>query len=372
MAPQPPRRKSPQRLSALFSGPVTADAATGNSGDAAAIEAAATTLALGDGAIAQSLPLDCIDLSPSQPRRHFDAEALARLTASVRQHGVLEPILVRPRSRDRYELVAGERRYRAAQAAQLTTIPAISRPLADLEVVQIALVENLLREDLNPVEETEGILQLLALRLETTPTAAATLLQRMDADRRRGSDNVMGQAEAMTAIATFEALGRMGWRSFVANRLPLLNLAPDVLDALRQGKLAYTKAQAIARVADPEVRRRLLTWTIEQQPPLTALRQAIARSQPPTPGSDLDPDRDPQSSNPDPDAGPEADLGELALRDRWRAIVERAAAASDLWRDPQRRAALAPLLTDLETLLTPPPTPRRRTRKRPAAPPDAP
>jgi ParB family chromosome partitioning protein len=346
MAPQPPRRKSPQRLSALFSGPVSDSAIAAqdasqnpaDGGDRPDLDP--TTLAnlgrvdLGDGAIAQAIPLDRIDLPARQPRRYFDPDALDRLTASVKLHGVLEPVLVRPLDGDRYELVAGERRYRAAQAANLTQIPAISRPLADGDVLQIALIENLLREDLNPVEETEGILEVLALRLGSTPADAAALLQRMDADRRRGSDNVMGQPEATIAIAVFDALGRMGWRSFVANRLPLLALPPEILDALRQGHLSYTKAQAIARVADPAQRRQLLTWAIEQQPSLSAIRTAIARSRP---------------SPPPPREIP----SERALRDRWRTLIQRANDAK-IWSDPQCQAPLAQLLTALETLLDEP------------------
>lgn len=359
MAPQPPRRKSPQRLSALFSGPVrdpaiAAQDVSQNAADGGDRENLdLTNLAnlgradLGNGAIAQAIPLDRIVLPASQPRRYFDPEALDRLVASVRLHGVLEPVLVRPlpvdavenasgeSAGDRYELVAGERRYRAARAANLTHIPAISRPLADGDVLQIALIENLLREDLNPVEETEGILEVLALRLGTTPAAAAALLQRMDADRRRGSDNVMGQPEATIAIAVFDALGRMGWRSFVANRLPLLALPPEILDALRQGHLSYTKAQAIARVPDPDQRRHLLTWAIEQQPSLSAIRTAIARSRPPQPKSEP------------------AAADEQILCDRWRTLIQRATAAK-IWSDPQRRAPLAQLLTDLETLLQDP------------------
>ena len=115
----------------------------------------------------RDLPLTSICLPAQQPRRYFDPEKLEQLTLSVKEHGILEPILVRPveGKPDQYELVAGERRYRAAQQLKLTEIPVVIRHLTDTEALQLALVENLQREDLNPVEETEGILQLLSIQL---------------------------------------------------------------------------------------------------------------------------------------------------------------------------------------------------------------
>lgn len=120
-------------------------------------------------------------LCPSefQPRTYFDETAMAELTKSVKQHGVLHPIIVRPIGESRYELVAGERRYKAAKAAGLSEVPVVIQTLSDLEVVQYALMENLQREDLNPVEETEGILQLLELKLETDRPSVISLLNQM-------------------------------------------------------------------------------------------------------------------------------------------------------------------------------------------------
>jgi ParB family transcriptional regulator, chromosome partitioning protein len=102
-----------------------------------------------------------IRLPSHQPRRYFDPEKLQQLTDSIKQHGVLEPLLVRPLQQGEYELVAGERRYRAAQAGGLEIVPITVRELSDQEAIQLALVENLQREDLNPIEETEGVLELL-------------------------------------------------------------------------------------------------------------------------------------------------------------------------------------------------------------------
>src|SRR5919202_4468060 len=111
------------------------------------------------------LSLDTLKLPESQPRRYFDPRAMDELVGSIQRHGILQPLLVRPLGEDRaeqYEIVAGERRYRAAREAGLAEVPAVVRKIGDEEAVQYALLENLQREDLNPVEETEGILRLLA------------------------------------------------------------------------------------------------------------------------------------------------------------------------------------------------------------------
>jgi ParB family chromosome partitioning protein len=95
----------------------------------------------------QTLPIDRIVTSASQPRRYFDSDKLEQLTQSVKEHGILEPLLVRSREDNKYELVAGERRYRAATAAGLTEVPVVIKELTDSEALQLALIENLQRED---------------------------------------------------------------------------------------------------------------------------------------------------------------------------------------------------------------------------------
>ncbi|MBM4439220.1 MAG: ParB/RepB/Spo0J family partition protein [Candidatus Rokubacteria bacterium] len=107
------------------------------------------------------IPLDRIQPNPKQPRKRFEPTALAELTQSVKASGVIQPVVVR-KTGDRYELIAGERRWRAAQAAGLDRIPAVVREATNAESLELALVENLLREDLNPIESAEGYRQLLA------------------------------------------------------------------------------------------------------------------------------------------------------------------------------------------------------------------
>lgn len=145
-----------------------------------------------------SIPLDQISLPPNQPRRYFDSEALKQLTESIKQHGILQPLLVRPLDGEKHELVAGERRYRAAQELGLKVVPVVIRELDDNAAFQLALIENLLREDLNPVEETEGILQLLALKLGRNVEEIPPLLRRLQHERKEAansSNNVIGKTE---------------------------------------------------------------------------------------------------------------------------------------------------------------------------------
>lgn len=225
----------------------------------------------------ETIPIDQIQLPQKQPRRYFDPAKLAQLTQSIQEHGILEPLLVRPLSNGSYELVAGERRLKAAQAAGITAIPIVSKTLTDREALQIALIENLQREDLNPVEETEGILELLAIELDGSKDEVISLLHRANHAKNRDQkleDNVILQLEKVESVLA--TVGRFTAESFRANRLPLLNLAEDVLEALRQGKLEYTKARAIARVKDLESRQALLQQAIDNNFSLSQIRQAIA------------------------------------------------------------------------------------------------
>jgi ParB family transcriptional regulator, chromosome partitioning protein len=118
--------------------------------------AAATTPEARRAAGVRELPIETVVANPDQPRRHFDPAALEELAESIRLHGVIQPILVRATEGETYQIVAGERRWRAAQRAQLETIPALVRNLNDAEVMGLALVENLQRSDLNPIEEARA------------------------------------------------------------------------------------------------------------------------------------------------------------------------------------------------------------------------
>ncbi len=229
------------------------------------------------------LPLAQIKVSPSQPRRYFDPKALETLTLSIKERGLLQPLLVRPDGEGEFELVAGERRYRAARSLGLTEVPTVIRELSDLEAAEAALAENLQREDLNPVEETEGVLQLLALKLRRSPEEVVSLLYSLqNAAKGKTTHNVMGnEQEAVEEI--LRAVGRMTWQSFVTNRLPLLKLPEDILRALREGQLPYTKATLLARLKNEDQRRDVLERTLNQNLSVTELRQEVRQTRsPPT------------------------------------------------------------------------------------------
>jgi ParB family chromosome partitioning protein len=193
----------------------------------------------------------------AQPRRRF--ENLEALAESIREKGVLQPLLVRPLGDGRYAIVAGERRYRAAKMAGLAEVPVRVLDLSEKEARLLALVENLQREDLNPYEETLGVLDLLSEELGKTREEVVGLLERMRKEKRGvAAHNVMGTPEAKRVEEVFRTLGRMTWESFVQNRLPLLGLPEDLRAALEEGALPYTAALELKKVKDPEARARLL------------------------------------------------------------------------------------------------------------------
>jgi ParB family chromosome partitioning protein len=159
-----------------------------------------------------------IRANPAQPRRHFNADAMNELVASVRVHGVLQPILVRDVADGRYEIVAGERRWRAAQVAGLHEIPAVVRSLDDRTAFQIALVENIQRNDLNAIEEARGYHRLI---------------------------DEFGHTQQALA----EIVGKS--RSHVANLLRLLDLPETVQTMVEDGRLAMGHARALIGAANP-------------------------------------------------------------------------------------------------------------------------
>jgi len=232
------------------------------------------TSASGDAAAINSIAIENILLPSKQPRRYFDSEKLEDLAASIRQHGVLEPILVRPLPDGKYELVAGERRYKASQLAGLKEIPIVVRELSDQGAVQLALVENLQREDLNPVEETEGLLELLTLNLQCSREKILDALTQMATAQKKGTDLSVNVSRRIEAIAKIlKSTVGITPESFRTSRLPLLKLPPDVLEVLRRGKLEYTKARAISRLKDDSLRQKLLQEAIAQNLSLTQIKE---------------------------------------------------------------------------------------------------
>ena len=279
----------------------------------------------------ERVSLASISLSSNQPRRYFDPQKMDQLVQSVEAHGILENLLIRPLpgEENRYELVAGERRYRAAEIIGLEEVPVTIRQLTDEEALQIALVENLQREDLNPIEETEGIIHLLGIRLSVSKDEVISLLYRMQNDVARLTDNVILQPQSEAVKEVFAGLGLMEWESFVSNRLPLLRLPEVILEAIRQGKLAYTKAQVITRVKDEESRKTLLEEAIAQELSLAQIKDRINNLKAACPGED-------QVS---------------PIKDRVKSVINRFQKAK-IWNNPKKHKKLERLLMQMEALLT--------------------
>lgn len=265
----------------------------------------------------------------SQPRRYFAPEAMEFLIASIKKEGILHPLLVRPiGNENQYELIAGERRLRASQALGLTEVPVTIKQLTDTEAKLVALTENLQREDLNPVEETEGILTLLSLKLNLEHQETISLLMRLDHEMRgnvksdlSSAHNVMGKNEIEEI---FQPLGTT-WQSFLKNRLPLLNLPNDLLEVLRQGQIAYTKAKAIAKIKDPKTRQTLLEEALKEELSLTQIKQRIKALE----------------ENTSPAITPQSKLAQIYKR------IQKA----QLWKDTQKWRKAETLLNKLEALI---------------------
>jgi ParB family chromosome partitioning protein len=146
----------------------------------------------------------------------------------------------------------------------MVDIPAVVLAIDEEQAIEISVIENLQREDLNPVEETDAILSLLALRLaKTVPEVITAIRQLYDEARGRPGNNVISRNEREQIEQLFRMVGRFSLSSFYVNRLPLLQLPGEVLEAVRAGRLHYTKARRIARVADGIMRAKLLEQTIE-------------------------------------------------------------------------------------------------------------
>jgi len=166
------------------------------------------------------VPIEKITPNPDQPRRRFDKSALDDLAASVKEKGIIQPLIVRPKpgKEGEFEIVAGERRWRAAQMAKLHEIPILVREFSDIEVLEVAIIENVQRADLNPVEEAAGYSQLM---------------------------DKFGHTQEKLS----EVLGKS--RSYIANAVRLLSLPDEVQSYLSEGKLSSGHARALITAEDP-------------------------------------------------------------------------------------------------------------------------
>ena len=194
----------------------------------------------------KDIAVNAIDPNPNQPRVHFDEAALAELTASILAIGVLQPILVRPEGSDRYQLIAGERRWRAASRAGLQMIPAIVRVTDDVSSVEQALVENLHRQDLTPLEEVAAYQQLL-------------------------------EDFNMTHEQVASKVGKSS--SAITNALRLLGLPPSIQSLLADGRLSAGHAKALLGTPDRSLQEQLAKRAVEMGWTVRGVEEAVRESQ---------------------------------------------------------------------------------------------
>ena len=191
----------------------------------------------------QEIDIDLIEPNAYQPRTHFNEERLEELAQSIRSNGIIQPLLVR-RHENRYQLVAGERRWRAAQRAGLPRVPAVVRQIPEDKLLELALIENIQRQELNAIEEAHAYKRLI----ETLGLTQEAVAQRVGRDR-----------------------------SFITNYLRLLRLPEDVQRLVEEEKLTMGHARALLGVDDPEVQRRLARNVIEQGWSVRETERAIKR-----------------------------------------------------------------------------------------------
>ena len=196
---------------------------------------------LPEGETIVELEIAKIDNNPNQPRKTFDPTALDELAQSIKLYGVIQPILVTPRG-DRYLIVAGERRFRASKLAEKKTIPAIIKDLSESEVKEIALLENIQRQDLNPIETARGMKELM--------------------------DEYGWTQETLS-----ERLGKS--RPNIANTLRLLTLCPEVIDLIEKGKLSAGHARSLVVVTNPEVQIKLANQVMNNRLTVRDMEKAV-------------------------------------------------------------------------------------------------
>ncbi len=202
-----------------------------------------------DGERVSEIDIKLIDVNPSQPRKNFEPTALKELSDSIKLHGVIQPIIVN-KTGERYIIVAGERRFRASKLAGLKTIPAIVKNYTEQQVKEVSLLENIQREDLNPVEVANAMRELL---------------------------EIYGWTQDVLA----DRLGKS--RSAVANTLRLLTLQPEVLALIESGKLSAGHARSLVVVSDPETQVKLAKLAVTKKVTVRDLEKAVKQLSNPQP-----------------------------------------------------------------------------------------
>ena len=196
------------------------------------------------GAEPSEVDLDSIVPGPMQPRTHFDEASLVSLAESIRSHGIVQPLLVRRRG-DRYELIAGERRWRAARLAGISQVPVVIKEVPDESLLEIALIENIQRENLNPIEEAQAYKKLI----ETVGLTQEALASRVGRDR-----------------------------SYITNYLRLLRLPDDLQQLVKEGGLSTGHARTLLAITDPDLQRRIARQIIDGGLSVRATEQLVQKA----------------------------------------------------------------------------------------------
>ncbi|MCP6761918.1 MAG: ParB/RepB/Spo0J family partition protein [Fischerella sp. CENA71] len=276
-----------------------------------------------------TMPLSLIVLPQEELRYYIDPEEVEKIVASARKNGILEPLLVRPiPGSEQHEVVAGAKRYRAAQILELAEVPVVVRELNDEDALEIALIENFARSALTDLEETDGVVRLLAVKLKISPPEVPPLLHHIQNQQRgrTSANNVIGNDVIAVVQSCLTSLGNIKLDSFISNRLPLLNLPSDILEVLRQGKLETSKAKAIARVNDEETRKQLLEDALAHNLSLNEIKRKIKEIEQ-------------QSKSESP-----------SLKDQVDDTFQRFKKAK-VWDDPKKKTKVEKLLAQLEALM---------------------
>jgi len=265
-------------------------------------------------------------------RYHYDQEEIRQWAEKeLKPNGIRNPLWIRPHPtiKGEYELVAGCRRYYAS--AYIEEDPPVRIfEWDDTSAYRAAIAENAHRQNFNALEETDYILHLLALAIESTPEVAVSLLYQLaNIKKRQGNQNVLVHPQYPLVQAVFEYVGNISWESFTSSRLPLLKKPEDILTAIRQGKIDYTKGLEIAKIPNLESRQNLLEEAVTGQLSVAEIKQRT---------KDLKLSVRVHK------------LPSSTLKQRW-GIMHTKISRSKVWEDPQKSKNLEKLLTQLEQML---------------------
>lgn len=277
------------------------------------------------------ISLDKIILPEFQLRLYYDREKIEQIKATIQSVGIREPLLLRPiPGKGKYfELIAGSQRRLAAEELGHKIVPAKVDEVDDLIALKIAIIENEARSDINPFERTRGIIQLLSTGLQMSKDEVSQILTSLfnAANRRNDNNVIINDEQRRFILSVFEEMG-LNWKSFVANKLQLINLPNDVVAFLESGKVSYTKAIRIARVKDEDIREELLQRVVAEELTVKQLQSLITTVSSKTTSSE-----------------------EIILRDRARSVLKRATSPK-LLKDKKIRKKVESLTNQLESLIS--------------------